>query len=394
MKVKASLCVFASLFLTFSGAELAGNWPPLDQPPPPVAKWTALVDQAKVPNAPLVKTVGQCADKDTFCNWSCTGCTRPDSDVTKCPEKTDWGLTFDDGPTEFTNTLLDFLETKNAKVTFFVIGSRVVENPEILQKAVNAGHQIAIHTWSHPALTTQSNEQIIAELKWTEAAIKAAVGITPKYMRPPFGDYDDRVRGIATQLGYKIVIWDEDTNDWMSADDKTFQLTWIEGNFTQWVKQPSTTGHISLEHDLYKQTAERAQLAVPIVQGAGFTIKPVAVCTNEQPYLENISLTGSAAGPAAGKAGKAPAAAPAAGKAAGKAPAAAPPAAAPAAYPSPAADPAYPPPASAPTSAYPYLVGDAQSSPSATPATTNGASLNTISLWSFVSLIVGSFMFI
>jgi hypothetical protein len=113
-------------------------------------------------------------------------------------------------------------------------------------------------------------------------------------MRPPFGDYDDRVRSIASQLGYKLVIWDLDTNDWESEDDKSFQLTWIEGNFTEWVKMPSSTGHISLEHDLYKQTAERAQLVVPIVQGAGFTIKQVAVCMGDsQPYVENISLPDS-----------------------------------------------------------------------------------------------------
>ena len=87
MKVKTSLCIFA-LVLTITEAALTGKWPPVDQPPPAVAEWTALVDQSKVAKAPTVKEadVGtKCPDKDTFCNWSCTGCTKPDSDVVKCP---------------------------------------------------------------------------------------------------------------------------------------------------------------------------------------------------------------------------------------------------------------------------------------------------------------------
>jgi hypothetical protein len=259
--------------------------------------------------------------------------------------------------------LLDFLLKNNLKVTFFVIGSRVFDNPEILQRAVKEGHQIGIHTWSHPSLTSLSNEQIIAELKWTEKAIQAAVQLTPKYMRPPFGDYDDRVRSIATQLGYKVVIWDKDTNDWMSNEVKGFQLTWIEGNFTQWVKEPATTGHISLEHDLYKQTAERAQIALPIVTNAGFTVKPVAVCLGENPYVEKVSLDSTST--------------------AAPAPAAAAPAADPQVYPSSA----------------PYIVGDQSPSSSAMPSATStptsaANTLNKVNLWSFVSFIVGTVMFI
>jgi hypothetical protein len=152
------------------------------------------------------------------------------------------------------------------------------------------GHQIGVHTWSHTALTTQSNEEIIAEIKWTEFAIKQAIGVTPKYMRPPYGDVDDRVRAILSQLGYKVVIWDKDTNDWMSGEDKSFQVSWIEGNFTEWVKEDDPTGHISLEHDLYNQSATQAPSVVPIVQGAGFTIKPVAQCIGDtQPYVESTS---------------------------------------------------------------------------------------------------------
>ncbi|RIA92074.1 Carbohydrate Esterase Family 4 protein [Glomus cerebriforme] len=353
--IKASFYIFVLSFLTFTiNAQLAGQWPPVDKPPPPNADWTKLVDQTKVPAIAQSKNENDCSAKGDVCNWSCTNCVRT-TDIIQCPNKYDWGLSFDDGPTEFTPTLLDYLESQNITLTFFVIGSRVIENPQTLQRAVAAGHQIAVHTWSHTALTTQSNEEIIAEIKWTETAIKQAVGLTPKYMRPPYGNIDDRVRGILTQLGYKVVIWDKDTNDWMSGEPgNTFQLPWIEGNFTEWVKENDPTGHISLEHDLYKQTAAQAPNVVPIVQGAGFTIKPVFQCVGDaQPYLESTT-TAPATDPAA-----APATDPATD-----------PAAAPAT--DPATDPAVAPATDpvTPTSNVQYVDG----SPSAIPTTSNAIS--------------------
>ncbi|CAG8506066.1 5892_t:CDS:2 [Scutellospora calospora] len=273
---------------------LPGHWPPLDKPPPITEDHNKLVDLSKVAKAqPDTLTnvmAGKCPNNDLYCDWTCTNCIRNETDIDKCPNSGDWGLTLDDGPSEYTPAVLDYLDANNIKVTFFVVGSRVVENYETLQRAHKSGHQIGVHTWSHPYLTTQSNNQIIAELQWTSDAINAAIGVRPKYMRPPYGDYDDRIRDIAKQLGYKIVIWDKDTNDWLSDGDKSFNLNWVEGNFTEWVKDPSKTGHISLEHDLYKDAAAQVPSVIPIVKGAGYTIKPVADCFGDNYYQTNSTL--------------------------------------------------------------------------------------------------------
>jgi peptidoglycan/xylan/chitin deacetylase (PgdA/CDA1 family) len=125
----------------------------------------------------------------TRCWWTCGGCTRPD-DVTTCPDKLTWGLTFDDGPAPYTPDLLNYLDSQNLQATFFVVGSRVISYPATLQAEYMAGHQIAVHTWSHPSLTTLTNEQIIAELGWSRQAIKDVLGVTPNMMRPPFGDIE------------------------------------------------------------------------------------------------------------------------------------------------------------------------------------------------------------
>jgi peptidoglycan/xylan/chitin deacetylase (PgdA/CDA1 family) len=103
--------------------------------------------------------------------------------------------------------LLQILKEHNAKATFFVMGSNVVRNADILKQEVADGHHIASHTWSHHPLTTLTNEQIVAEVKWSEKAVRDITGLQMKYIRPPYGDIDERVRGVLKKLGYTVVDW-------------------------------------------------------------------------------------------------------------------------------------------------------------------------------------------
>jgi hypothetical protein len=157
------------------------------------------------------------------------------------------------------------------------------------------GHQIGVHTWSHTPLTTQTTEEIIAETKWTEMAIKEAVGLTPKWFRAPQGDADDRVRGILSQLGYKMAFWNHDTFDWESNSDPTYNLNWIPGNFSMWVQNTTaTTGFASLEHDAFDKSSSMAAAAMDIVTKAKFIPQSVSVCLGDkQPYVEAFTLPSS-----------------------------------------------------------------------------------------------------
>jgi peptidoglycan/xylan/chitin deacetylase (PgdA/CDA1 family) len=114
--------------------------------------------------------------------------------------------TFDDGPTNATSTLLDFLDSVDQKTTFFEIGSQVIVNYQLTQREYATGHQIADHTWSHPDLTTLAPQQVYAELAWTIYAIHTAIGQTPKYFRPPFGFINNNVRTVAAQLGLTVCL--------------------------------------------------------------------------------------------------------------------------------------------------------------------------------------------
>ncbi|KAG1084714.1 hypothetical protein G6F42_021671 [Rhizopus arrhizus] len=178
---------------------------------------------------------------DPDCWWSSSLCKKPKvsylpEDISICPNKGTWGLNYDDGPYKkwwpaseqekeydqprFYNYLV---EKGKQKATLFFVGSNVINFPEAAQRSLNDGHTICSHTWSHPQMTTLTNEEIVAQLYWTHKAIKETMGITPKCWRPPYGDVDDRVRAIAYQMGMRTILWDQDSNDWNLVDYRPFE---------------------------------------------------------------------------------------------------------------------------------------------------------------------------
>jgi len=156
------------------------------------------------------------------------------------------------------------LDANSLKSTFFIVGSRAISRPDILQAEFMQGHQLSIHTWSHPYLTTLSNEQIIAELGWTKKAIKDITGLTPNTFRPPYGDIDDRVRAILKAMGLTPIMWSNISTNYFDTDDwhipAGYPVDGVIDNFENILNNASSmdTGFIVLEHDLYQQTVDVA----------------------------------------------------------------------------------------------------------------------------------------
>ncbi|KAK9765228.1 chitin deacetylase [Basidiobolus ranarum] len=275
------LTLLHMVHITLVQAQTPG-WPQWDQPPPITPEYTSMISNMSIPQIPVrpqapVGSPPACTQNpcgpDCGCWWTCGNCVRPD-DIIACPQPKVWGLTFDDGPSTNTTFLLDYLKQQNLKAMFCVIGSRVVEYPEILKRAYSEGHELCSHTWSHRGLTTQSNEQVIAEMKWTEKAIFDTIGVIPKYMRPPFGDIDDRVRGIVRSLGYKVVLWDMDTSDWKLNDPNSkYNPANVQQTFRDFLNTRAPTlsqGVISLEHDLRMEGGQQFPIAMEMMKTAGY----------------------------------------------------------------------------------------------------------------------------
>ncbi|MFF3504602.1 polysaccharide deacetylase family protein [Streptomyces sp. NPDC003247] len=127
------------------------------------------------------------------------------------------GLTFDDGPSGSTASLLTALRQNGLRATMFNQGQYAAANPSLVRAQVDAGMWVGNHSYTHPHLTQQSRAQIDSEISRTQQAIAAAGGGTPKLFRPPYGETDATVRSIEAAYGLTEVLWDVDSQDWNGA---------------------------------------------------------------------------------------------------------------------------------------------------------------------------------
>jgi peptidoglycan/xylan/chitin deacetylase (PgdA/CDA1 family) len=273
------------------------------------AEFTALYNSlnwANAPNIPVrtqtagaLNFTGYDASTDPDCWWSSSTCTTPklagvNADIFQCNEPETWGLTYDDGPNCSHNAFYDFLQQQSLTASMFYIGSNVLDWPYGAMRGLKDGHHIADHTWSHQLMTTLTNQEVLAELYYTQKALQTVIGITPKYWRPPFGDIDDRVRWIATQLNLTAIIWNLDTNDWAAGDTET--VAQVQAAYEAYITMGTNgtfanSGNIVLTHEINNTTMSLALEYIPKIKAAYKNVLDVATCANlTQPYF-NSNIT-------------------------------------------------------------------------------------------------------
>ena len=152
-------------------------------------------------------------------------------------------LTFDDGPDEqMTPLVLDVLKQYNIKATFFLVGSKVDNNHDIVRRIVADGHIVANHTYSHSGLFPLSCEKMVKqELERCNAAIKKSVGLSPRLFRPPFGVSNPIIGAVIKSLGVITIGWSIRSLDTMAGKSRS--------TICQRVKERLHNGAIILLHD-------------------------------------------------------------------------------------------------------------------------------------------------
>jgi peptidoglycan/xylan/chitin deacetylase (PgdA/CDA1 family) len=120
-------------------------------------------------------------------------------------------LTFDDGPSQYTPQIVATLTAYGAHATFFMLGRAAVANPLRARAVISAGNAVGNHTWGHPDLTKLANSAILTQLHETRAVLPLGAG---RCFRPPYGETDNRVRRLASQYGYRQMLWNVDPRDW------------------------------------------------------------------------------------------------------------------------------------------------------------------------------------
>ncbi len=124
-------------------------------------------------------------------------------------------LTFDEGyENGKTADILDTLKEKNVRAVFFVTYDYCKRNPELVKRMIAEGHTVGNHTWSHPSLPECSPDELYSELSLLHEYVRDNFGYEMYVMRPPRGEFSERVLACAKELGYTTVLWSFAYPDW------------------------------------------------------------------------------------------------------------------------------------------------------------------------------------
>lgn len=184
-------------------------------------------------------------------------------------------LTFDDGPGQYTEELLDCLEANNAHATFFMLGQNVSYYPETVQRMADIGCEIGSHSWDHPQLSTLSLESVAKQFSDTDNALIEACGQPATVARAPYGDGNTDIYNTA---GKPFFMWSLDTEDWRLMDADADYNVVVNGDLTD--------GTIILMHDIHQPSVQAAIRFIPDLIAQGYKF----VTVSEMAEAKNVDL--------------------------------------------------------------------------------------------------------
>jgi len=178
-------------------------------------------------------------------------------------------LTFDDGPhPQYTPRILDELQKRNVKATFFTLGRLVDLQPQITARIAQEGHEIGNHTYTHGNLSKMSDANIQKEMNRGRDAIVRATGIHPRIMRAPYGAIKPAQRQmIYDKYGYTEIFWSVDSRDWESKNATSV---------TNVIMKNTRPGGIILVHDIQKAAADALPVFLDRLLAQGYKFVTVS----------------------------------------------------------------------------------------------------------------------
>lgn len=169
-------------------------------------------------------------------------------------------LTFDDGPDPVTTPqIVAALREHGSRATFFMIGADAQARPDVVILTRAAGNEVGNHTYDHPFLDEQTEQQVTDELTATTAILTGMGGPAPTLFRPPYGRSNEVVERVARRLGLTFVLWSYDSDDYEEAtpEDMLDQA------------EKARDGDILLYHDRYQSTVDAVPGVLDVLDRRG-----------------------------------------------------------------------------------------------------------------------------
>ena len=157
--------------------------------------------------------------------------------------------------------IMDTLDKHKVKVTFFMTGGWVTDNPDCVKELVKRGHDLGNHSEHHYDMTTISQSEKESELKSVHDKVKELTGYEMFLFRPPYGAYDNEVIKTAYALNYYPIQWSVDSLDWKDGP-----------------------GAIILCHNGAKYTADALDTMLTNLEDQGYTIVPISELIMRENY--------------------------------------------------------------------------------------------------------------
>ncbi|WP_428416392.1 polysaccharide deacetylase family protein [Phocicoccus schoeneichii] len=174
-------------------------------------------------------------------------------------------LTFDDGPkSDTTNKLLDKLQAKNVKASFFMLGSSIETSPDTATRVDREGHEIGNHSYSHQDMMQVSFDEIRAEINDTSALIEMYTNQTPKFFRPPYGSFNATIEA---KINIETAYWSVDTKDWLTHNTDAILKE---------IKENVQDGSVILLHDIHMESVDAIDDVIDYLTSEGYQFVTVS----------------------------------------------------------------------------------------------------------------------
>lgn len=173
--------------------------------------------------------------------------------------------------------ILKVLEKHEVKATFFLVGSWVDDNKDLVEKIHKEGHEIGNHSNTHANTKQLSEDAVVQEIELTSDKISNITGEKTTLFRPPFGDIDTKTLDICKSLGYQVVKWDVDSMDWKQLGPN---------HVIERVVKNSQPGSIVLFHANINNSATYLDTIITNLKKEDYKIVPVS----EMLYKENFTV--------------------------------------------------------------------------------------------------------
>lgn len=178
-------------------------------------------------------------------------------------------LTFDDGPSIYTDKLLDILKENEVKATFFVLGRSAKIQRDTISRMVLEGHDIGNHSFDHKDLKTLNSDEVESQIKETSDLVAAIGAYNIKLLRPPYGAYSQELLSI---IDMPLILWSIDPEDWKDRDKDLVLARMSEAK----------PGDIILAHDIYPSTVEAIPELITKLRARGIKFVSISDLVGEK----------------------------------------------------------------------------------------------------------------